>query len=114
MSLKLDAFAAVEAAILVGAVDYAMDREGEKAAKSALAEGVSSLAVHEIVPMIGSVDPLINNLLTGVVYAGVQKMGFQRKGFLKNLIVGSAADYVAFWSAKSVAGALSLNLGESP
>jgi len=108
MSFKLDALAALEAAVLVGVVDYAIDKEGEKAGKSALAEGVSSLVVHEIVPMVASVDPLISNLLTGVAYAGVQKLGFQRKGFLKNLIIGSVADYVAFWSLPMVAPILKI------
>lgn len=94
---------AVGVAVLAGAAEAVIEHADMSALKSGLSCGVSSFAVHEVVPMVMDDNELVDSVLTGLLFASIEKWGFKKEsGFVKRVLIGAISDYVAVWGVPKI------------
>lgn len=89
--------------VLSGVAEAVLDHADMNALKAGLTCGVSSFAVHEVVPMVMDDNELVDSLLTGLLFASVEKWGFKKEShFVKRVLIGAISDYIAVWGVPKI------------
>lgn len=106
---------AVGVAVLAGAAEAVIEHADMSALKSGLTCGVSSFAVHEVVPMVMDDNELVDSLLTGLLFASIEKWGFKKEShFVKRVLIGAISDYVAIWGVPKIEAMIKSSAAPTP